>query len=226
MRYLSTEELRKLDQKAVDEYGIPSAILMENAGRGAAEILLRELAPSDRVLIFCGPGNNGGDGGVMARHLDLSGISVTLVWMSEPDRLSPDARLQYNILSHTDVHQHIWSETFNEDSIGALLEPSTFLVDGMFGTGLTRPVEGRFRVIIEAMNAARRPIVALDVPSGLDANTGLPLGVAIRARKTITFVASKEGFAHPESRKYTGEVEVAHIGVPAALLREFGLIPA
>jgi NAD(P)H-hydrate epimerase len=225
LRPLSRDEVRSIDARAVDEVGMPTIILMENAGRGAAAWLRERVAGGSepvsdppRVLIACGPGNNGGDGGVVARHLDLWGFAVQVVWFAHPDRLRGDAAIQWSILDRSGIDQASWPDPSDPD---ALFAGADWVVDGLLGTGLTRPVEGTLRSAIEAINRSGKPVLALDLPSGLDADSGVPLGVAVRARATVTFVAPKLGFEAPGASAFTGEVAVVEIGAPRRLLEPF-----
>jgi NAD(P)H-hydrate epimerase len=213
LRPLAREEVRRIDALALEEFGLSTIVLMENAGRGAAALLRERLGPNARVLILCGPGNNGGDGGVVARHLDNWGVSVRVVWLAEPEKLRGDAATQWKILNRSQVEQTSWSP--------GLLEAADWVVDGLFGTGLTRPLEGQAREVVEAVNRSGKPVLALDIPSGLDADSGEPLGEAVRARLTATFVAPKLGFSRPGASSYVGEVVVVEIGVPRVLLARF-----
>jgi NAD(P)H-hydrate epimerase len=253
LRPLSREEVRRLDTLAAVELQLPTLVLMENAGRGAAGWFaefagamtpmaeVRSFSPPPsrlasgsphgpalpRVLIFCGPGNNGGDGGVVARHLDAWGFPVRVIWFSHSDQLRGDAATQCTILQKSGVKQSVWFDEHAADiesdtsSLNAALAEADWLVDGLFGTGLSRPVEGPLRKVIEAMNASGKPVFALDLPSGLDADTGQPLGVAVRACATATFVAPKLGFTAPGAADYTGTVVVIDIGLPRRLLEPF-----
>jgi NAD(P)H-hydrate epimerase len=213
LRPLAREEVRRIDALALEEFGLATIVLMENAGRGAAALLRERLKPEARVLILCGPGNNGGDGGVVARHLDSWGLSIRVVWLAEPQELRGDAATQWTILDRSHVEQTSWSSS--------LLERADWVVDGLFGTGLTRPLEGRAREVVEAVNGSGKPVLALDIPSGLDADSGEPLGDAVRATLTATFVAPKLGFSRPGASSYVGEVAVVEIGVPRVLLERF-----
>ena len=229
LRPLSRQEVRRLDARAADELAIPSLLLMENAGRGAAGWLaeLTGATPEDwwgrshrdspmagqpevsrragfaRVLILCGPGNNGGDGGVVARHLDAWGFPVRVVWFARRDQLRGDAAIQWTILERSGLRQSAWFDAYAVElpidpaPLAELLADADWLVDGLLGTGLSRPVEDPLRTLIEVINRSGKPVFALDVPSGLDADTGHPLGVAIRAAATATFVATKLGFSAP-----------------------------
>ena len=180
-----------------------------------------------KVLILCGPGNNGGDGGVVARHLNAWGFPVRVIWFTRSDQLRGDAALQWAILKKSGVDQSAWFDEYPLDSafdvsrLAAILADVDWLVDGLLGTGLSRPVNGPLYTVIEAMNRSGKPIFALDLPSGLDADTGTPLGVAVRATATATFVAAKLGFAAPGAAEYTGEVVVIDIGLPRCLLEPF-----
>jgi len=255
LRPLSRQEVRRLDVQAVEELALPSLILMENAGRGAAG-WLAELAgavPPDAggrlfsssassvdlprgpalppVLVLCGPGNNGGDGGVVARHLNAWGFPVRAVWFARRDQLQGDAAVQWEILGRSGVEQSAWFDANPGDSeldatrLATVLADANWLVDGLLGTGLSRPVEGPLRTVIEAMNRSGKPIFALDLPSGLDADTGQPLGTAVRAFATATFVAAKLGFAASGAADYTGEVAIIDIGLPRCLLEPYLDVP-
>lgn len=238
LRPLSRREVRSLDEKAANELALPTLLLMENAGHGAAA-WLAELAgarASDMagptgstlppILILCGPGNNGGDGGVVARHLDGWGFPVRVVWFARHDDLRGDAAVQRGILARSGIEQSAWLDDHAGDAdhalaIRPLLAAADWLVDGLLGTGLSRPVEGPLRAVIEAVNASGKPVLALDLPSGLDADTGQPLGVAVRAWATASFAAPKVGFSAPGASSYTGRVGVIDIGLPRMLVRPY-----
>lgn len=222
LRPMSREELRGLDARA-EAIGLPTVVLMENAGRGAAAWLRERAAgPSARVAIICGPGNNGGDGAVAARHLDGWGFAVRVVWLAAPERLRGDAATQWRILDAAGIRQESWTDDpLDPARLDGLFAAADWVVDALLGTGLTRPVEGPLRVAIEAMNRAGKPVVALDLPSGLDADTGHPLGAAVRATATLTFAAAKRGFSAPGAAACTGDVAVVDIGLPRKLLEPY-----
>ncbi|MFO0864102.1 MAG: NAD(P)H-hydrate epimerase [Gemmataceae bacterium] len=211
-RFLSRDEVREIDRRAIEEWGVPSIVLMENAGRGAAEVLTA-LQPKGLVLIGCGKGNNGGDGLVVARHLALRGIASRVLLFASPDTLSPDCRVNWQILERLD-HPRIVVPQPDHAWFAEQLAAAESFVDGLFGTGLTGPLRPPLDCIVEAVNVAKLRVMALDLPSGLDADTGLPLGPTIRAERTVTFAAMKKGFANPASREWTGEIHVVDIGVP------------
>ena len=223
LRPMSREEVRGLDAQAAGELGLPTLVLMENAGRGAAEWLRgRTAVEAPRVVIVCGPGNNGGDGGVVARHLDAHGWAVHVVWLAAPERLRGDAAVQWKILDRAGIRQENWpDDPLDPGRFDVLLAQADWVVDALLGTGLARPVEGPLRRAIDAINWSGKPVLALDLPSGLDADTGQPLGAAVHAVATATFVAPKQGFAAPGAAAYTGEVVVVDIGLPRKLVEAY-----
>ncbi|WP_152052665.1 NAD(P)H-hydrate epimerase [Tautonia marina] len=219
LRPLARDEVRSIDARAADELGLPTLVLMENAGRGAAECLRVAAGPEPkRVLILCGSGNNGGDGAVVARHLDAWGWPVRVRWTVLADQLRGDPATQHAILDRAGFDQRSLTDA---NDLDPQLSWADWVVDGLLGTGLTRAVEGSLRDVIEAVNASGKPVLALDLPSGLDCDTGRPLGVAIRARCTTSFVARKRGFDAPGASDWTGAVQVVEIGVPGLLLDPF-----
>ncbi|MBX9681064.1 MAG: NAD(P)H-hydrate epimerase [Gemmataceae bacterium] len=212
MRFLSRDEVREVDRRAIEDWGVPSVVLMENAGRGAADVLMAQ-QPKGLVLIGCGKGNNGGDGLVAARHLALRGIAVRVLLFATPDSLSSDCRVNWQIAEHLDLPRLVDPQC-DAAWLSEQIREAEWFVDGLFGTGLAGPLRSPFDRIVEAVNASRKRVVALDLPSGLDADTGLPLGATIRAERTVTFAAMKKGFANPASQEWIGEIHVADIGVP------------
>ncbi|MHC4415388.1 MAG: NAD(P)H-hydrate epimerase [Planctomycetota bacterium] len=214
---LDRASVRSVDRAAIEEYGIPGIVLMENAARGLAAAALRMLddAPGNppSVLIVCGSGNNGGDGYALGRHLHNAGVAVALAALGEP-KAGSDAATNLAICRKMRLPEIPVQEIprFQCDLI----------VDAIFGTGLDRPVTGTPARVMDWINASGRPVLAVDVPSGLDCDTGRPLGVTVRAARTVTFVARKPGLALPAARELVGEVVVADIGAPVELVRRFG----
>jgi NAD(P)H-hydrate epimerase len=178
-----------------------------------------------KVLIVSGAGNNGGDGAVVARHLDAWGFAVQVFWLAKPEQLHNDAKTQWLILERSGINQSTWFDSGNDNAYLAeldfLIAGVDWIVDALLGTGLTRPVEGTLRAVIETINRSNKPVLALDIPSGLDTDTGMPLGTAIRAHATATFVAPKLGFAAAGATAFTGLVGVIDIGLPRKLLMPF-----
>jgi NAD(P)H-hydrate epimerase len=214
---LDRRSVREVDRAAIADYGIPGIVLMENAARALADEAIRMLATAGckpgrtpgSVLIVCGPGNNGGDGYASARHLHNHGVAVTLAPIGEP-REGSDAAVNARI-----------GRLMNLPLVrldDAALGERDLIIDALLGTGLERPVEGEAASAIAWMNRAGVPVLAADVPSGLDCDTGRALGDAVRAARTVTFVALKPGFLVPSSRAYTGDVVVADIGAPRELI--------
>jgi NAD(P)H-hydrate epimerase len=227
IRPLSRHEIRQLDVQAAESLGLPTSVLMENAGHGAAALLAELSGALPKVVVLCGPGNNGGDGAVLARHLDGWRFPVRVVWFTQRKLLSGDSAAQWAILQKSGIEQSAWLDeqpgdrTRDHALLAGILADADWIVDGLLGTGLSRPVEGVLRTAIDAMNAAGKPILALDLPSGLDADTGIPLGAAVRALATATFVAPKLGFSAPGAVSFTGRVVVIDIGLPRCLLEPF-----
>jgi len=216
MKTLTREQVREVDRIAIEQLGLPGIALMENAGRNAAELLLAE-RKAQRFAICAAGGNNGGDGFVIARHLWLAGRDVGIDLFSTAGKLSGDAAINYCVCRRLGIPIHEHPHGDFDDRFVSRLEQADWIVDALFGTGLSSDVRPPFDRLIEAMNSAHTPILAVDLPSGLDCDTGQPLGIAVKAAKTVTFVAPKAGFQNPSSREWTGEIQVSGIGVPADL---------
>ena len=211
--------LQELDRRAVEQFGIPILVLMENAGRAVALAVQHALRPGSRVLIVCGPGNNGGDGLVAARHLHNAGAEVAVLLAAVREQFKDAAATQLKIVEAMKLSVDVITPGHAELR-DWLVEgtPGDLVVDAIFGTGLTRPVEGLAKEIVEAINKSGRRVVSVDIPSGLDCDSGLPLGAAIKAAETVSFCGMKKGF--DAGRSFVGKVIVADIGAPVELLRE------
>ena len=206
---LSAARMRAADQAAIAR-GTPGTELMEAAGRAVAEAAAA-LVPAGPVLVLAGPGNNGGDGFVAARLLAEAGRPVTLALLGARDRLRGDAA---------------WAADRWIGSVRAAgpdLPPAALIVDALFGAGLDRPLDGVAAAIVAAVNAAGAPVLAVDVPSGLDADGGPPRGAVIAADATVTFFRKKPGHLLAAGRGLCGTLELAQIGVPEAVLAETGI---
>jgi NAD(P)H-hydrate epimerase len=214
---MSRDEVRAVDSWAVNELGIPGVVLMENAGRSCAEMIKQKLAgaANPKVCIFCGTGNNGGDGYVIARHLLNGGFEVVVVICGDRSRIKGDAKTNLDILER--LGQPVAELDLGggdiEGQVGGFAEGADMIVDALFGTGLSGELRAEHRELVESINARNFPILAVDIPSGLDCDTGGALGAAVRATYTVSFVAAKKGFAAEGAKQYTGEVLVASIGV-------------
>ncbi|MCA9056186.1 MAG: NAD(P)H-hydrate epimerase [Planctomycetaceae bacterium] len=214
---LTREQVRDVDRCAIEEYGVPGIVLMENAGRGAAECLLRQRVTGP-VVICCGRGNNGGDGFVIARHLDLAGAQVHLVLTSPVAELSGDARINADIAARSELPMTVLPEQPDAAVNEAALHGAEWIVDALLGTGTRGEVREPFASVIEAINRSGAKVLAVDLPSGLDCDTGQPLGPCVRAELTATFVARKVGFDNPDAAGFLGSVNVIGIGAPRRLL--------
>ncbi|MCS6799963.1 MAG: NAD(P)H-hydrate dehydratase [Myxococcota bacterium] len=207
---LDRDAVRALDRDAVERLGLPSVVLMENAGKGATEVLLRRMGSScDRPLVIGGPGQNGGDGWVVARQLLVAGHRPRAVLVDAGATVSGDAAVNLSALQALGVPVER-----GIDALHAALESCSLVVDALFGTGLDRPVGGEHAAAIDAIVRSGKPVFSLDVPSGVDATHGAVLGVAVRATVTATFGALKRGlFQHPAAA-LAGDVVLVPIGVP------------
>lgn len=215
---MSRDQIRAVDSWAINTLGIPGMVLMENAGRSCAELIKEKLADvaSPKVCIFCGTGNNGGDGYVIARHLLNSGFEVVVVICGDRNKIKSDAKTNLDILEQ--LGQPIKELSPDGDDVETrvktLVAGADMLVDALFGTGLKGRLKCGYKRLIESINAQNCPVLAVDIPSGLDCDSGQPLGAAVRAAYTVTFVAVKTGFTTVDTAaEYTGEVFVASIGI-------------
>jgi NAD(P)H-hydrate epimerase len=207
---LTRAQVREIDRRSIEEYGIPGILLMENASHAAADVALKMLSgnPSPSAINVCGPGNNGGDGLCNVRHLHNAGISVHAVLIAGPSNFKGDAAINWKIVEAMKL------------SVSQVLPQHvpTLYIDAIFGTGLTRAVDAAVAQMIHTMNASAANRLAVDIPTGLDCDSGDPTGACFEAHQTVTFVAEKAGFANPRSREFTGEVIVADIGCPKELI--------
>lgn len=216
---LTRQQAREIDRRAVEEYGLPSIVLMENAGRGVCDWLVNaEVA--EPIVVCCGPGNNGGDGFVVARHLDLRRKRVAVRVFAEPARFQGDAAVNLAVLQKSGVPIEFVPGDADEAREAATLADAGCLVDALLGTGFHGDVRPPLDRAIDRLNASGRPIIAVDVPSGLDCDTGRPATHTIRACRTLTFVDRKIGFDAPEAQPYLGDVQVLDIGAPRKLVEE------
>ena len=225
MRPLSRDEARELDRRATEDFAVPGVVLMENAGRGMAGLLL-SLGVRGPVVVACGKGNNGGDGLVIARHLDIAGISVHVVLFDDSENATGDAAINNIIVARTRIPRTILAgASFDEGRLVGILRDADWVVDALFGSGLRGPVRPPYDRVIGAINASGASVFAVDIPSGLDADTGAATGPTVRATHTATVVAPKKGFALPGAEAWLGRVHIVGMGAPRELLDSAGPAP-
>ena len=214
MPNFTRQQCRELDRRATAEYGIASLVLMENAGRGVVDVLER-LGVDGPVVILCGKGNNAGDGFVIARHLVIRGHACRVLLLSDPSELTGDAATNFTILQKANVTIAAFDTAHD-------VQQAAWLVDAMLGTGARGEPRPPFDAAIDWINAreAKLQAMAVDVPSGLDCDTGQPSKHTVRADHTCTFAAMKTGFTQPTAKVYTGMVHVCDIGTPPRLIEE------
>lgn len=216
MRSLTRDEMRRVDRYAIDTLGIPGLVLMENAGRRCADVIQGLLARRGwrSVAVVAGGGNNGGDGFVLARHLSLRGFNVATFLIAPPDKVSGDAAVNLAALRMLEQDRR---EVDDAAMAGLADELAGFdvVVDAIGGTGISGALRGTLASAAEAVNAAGRPVVSVDIPTGLDCDTGEVAGPAVRAVQTVTMLARKRGFDADGADAYTGQVAVVDIGIPS-----------
>ena len=220
MSHLTREQTRAFDRRLIDDFGIPAALLMENAGRGTVDVL-QALGVRGPLVICCGKGNNGGDGLVIARHLANRHVPVKAVLFAPPQELSEEAALQWRIVQRLALPTEVLRQaSIDEQRLAKELAEAEWVVDALFGTGLKGPMRSPFDRVAEIINGSATRVLAVDIPSGLDADTGLPMGATIRAQHTVTFVAAKVGFQNPAAAAWLGRVHVVDIGVALHLAQK------
>jgi len=219
---LTREEMRELDRKAIEEYKIPGIILMENAGRNVAEevLIMLDNPQHTKAAILCGKGNNGGDGFVIARHLHNHGVATDVLLVARVSDIlkDGDAGTNLQILLNMKI---LVKEILDVPGVNNILKELTyyhFVIDALFGTGLSGEVREPFKTLINGVNKLNKPIVSVDIPSGLDCDSGEILGSAIKATTTVTFAAAKKGFYLGEGPHHTGKIVVSDISIPRELI--------
>jgi NAD(P)H-hydrate epimerase len=214
LRYVTPDEMKRIDAFAINTVGIPGVVLMENAGRAAFELAYNGLAgKSAPAVVLCGRGNNGGDGFVIARHLHNNRIETHIYVVGALSKIKGDARVNLRVLKKMGVPiNRVTKKALPE--LRARMKQAGLIVDALLGTGLAGEVTGILREVIALINATGRPVLAVDIPSGLDGVTGKPLGIAVVANATVTFQLPKKAFENPQARNYTGQLKVVDIGIP------------
>ncbi len=221
MKLVTAEQMRELDRRTINEVGIPGVVLMENAGRGAAEIIKGKFGPGPKkVAVLCGRGNNGGDGFVVARYLKNWGWPVKAYLLAPRERVTGDARVNLDVWLRIGGELR---EIHDEEDLRAAREEVAccdIVVDALLGTGLKDEVKGLFREAIQLINSLKKTIVAIDIPSGIDSTTGRVLGVAVRADLTVTFGLPKVGQVIHPGLDHVGELHTVDISIPPSLVKE------
>ena len=205
----SAASVRAMDLRAIAEHGVSGHELMKRAGAAAFAALRRHWPGAKTVAVVCGTGNNGGDGYVVARLAREAGLAVRAVAVSDPRRLDGEAARAHADFAAVGGTAHPF--------VAGVLEGADLVVDAVLGTGVSRPVEGAYRSAIEAINRKGLPVLALDLPSGLDADTGVPQGAAVRATRTLAFIALKSGHFLGEAPDYVGALEMDGLDIPAGI---------
>lgn len=227
MLLVSAREMQEMDAETIHSFGIPGLVLMENAGRGAVEALLSaaDFKTIHKIAVIAGKGNNGGDGFVMARILSEKGFSVTVFLLSSKKALKGDAKINMNLFETLcDRYASVsMVEIQNEEELRAA-KPTILhhdlLVDAILGTGLNSEVKGLIRDVIELMNQSAKPVFSVDIPSGLHADTGKPMGLSVKAFATATFAFAKAGHILYPGNLYTGKLSIIDIGIPGFIAKE------
>jgi len=216
MYLVTANEMQKMDRSTIESFGLPGRILMENAGRGATQFFLEHFknAVNKKIGVIAGRGNNGGDGFVIARYLVQRGISVTVYLLTERQKVSGDAAANLKLLPPLEVPviEIPDAETFSAHKTA--MRHVTIWIDAILGTGLKSDVKGFFRDVIDFINQTNKPVFAVDIPSGLNSDTGRPCGSCVRADATATFAFAKTGHFLFPGADYTGNLKIIDIGIP------------
>ncbi len=212
MKISTVEQMRELDRTAIEKYGIPDLLLMENAGLAVYEVIKREAGlPGRRFAVVCGGGNNGGDGFVTARKLHSSGAAVDVVFFGNPENLKSSAKTNYDICRAAGVPVDA-SRDF--ERCRKLFRDADAVVDGLFGTGLARDIEGGYAELVGLINGSGKPVFSIDIPSGVGGDSGRVMGTAVEADYTVTFGLPKLGNVLYPGAKLCGKLYVTHISFP------------
>ncbi len=219
MRLVKASEMQEMDRRTIHDLGIPGVVLMENAGRGAAHTFLNHFGPENgsRVLIVCGRGNNGGDGYVVARYLHEAGLKPTIMVLSQKEKIAGDALINLNIIHGMGLDIHYLPDEQAWEQHRSTLAHANYIVDAILGTGLNSPVRGYYARVIKDINETGKPVMAIDIPSGLHSDSGAVMGVAIKASLTVTFGLPKIGQVVFPGKDLVGRLVRIDICIPEAV---------
>ncbi len=213
-------EMRKIEESAIRDYGMPSLLLMENAGRNVSEVIRDKFKPC-KVLLMIGRGNNGGDGLVVARYLANLGFQTQILLLADADTLKPDPLLNLRIVRKMSLPITRVTEASTENDLLGYCRVADLVVDALFGVGIHSPLTGVNESAVRAMTYCGKPVISIDIPSGLDADTGDVHGVAVKAMMTLTLAIKKLGLCVGEGPAHAGEIEVIDLGIPRELIATF-----
>jgi len=202
----TASQVRELDRIAIEEFGIPGYTLMQRAGQVTFDILQKSFPATESICVVCGTGNNGGDGYVIARLAVQAGLHVSLVQLGDSQSINGDALLARNAYLKTGATDSVFDESLLDADI---------VIDAIFGTGLTREVTGEWSHVIGAINYCKARVIAVDIPSGLNSDTGVVLGCCVKADKTVTYIGLKSGLFTGQARDYVGQLEFDDLKIPA-----------
>lgn len=233
MFLVTASQMQDMDKQTMESFGIPGLVLMENAGRGCVDILMEKFKDirKKKIAVMAGRGNNGGDGFVIARYLMERGIHVTCFLLALKDKVKGDAKTNMDLVQKLcDMSDHSNGSSIIEipDAESFLKQKTSILhndifIDAILGTGLNSDVRGFFKDAIELINSSDRPVFSVDIPSGLNSDTGQPMGIAVKADATGTFAFAKSGHILYPGNTYTGDLDVVDIGIPGFIARDKGL---
>lgn len=225
MKIATAAQMLECDRLTSAEYGIAGLTLMENAGRGTVAVLDRHFSPlaGRKVLIFVGPGNNGGDGLVIARLLKEEGAEAKVLCLCPPERLKPDAAVNLKLVRRLDIPVVYCLVESDLGRAEELVAGSELLVDAILGIGPGRELTGVFAAVVRLINNSGRPVLAVDIPSGLDPDTGLARGLCVKARLTCTYGLAKFALIEPPGRQWSGKLAIVEIGIPAQAVERAGV---
>jgi NAD(P)H-hydrate epimerase len=216
MRLVTASEMREMDRLTIEEAGIPGVVLMENAAKGATEVFIDHFNPSEgsSILVICGKGNNGGDGYVMARYLHNFGMRVSVIITGERSAISGDAFINLSVIEKLGIEISEIPDDAEFEAFTHRLSGYSYIIDGIFGIGLNSPVTGVYKNIINAVNNSNKHVMSIDIPSGLNADTGEIMGAAVKGDLTVTFGFAKPGHYVYPGRAFTGRLVTVDIGIP------------